>query len=95
MLKKLMEEMKEMVIKLKQELHDLLIENGSTMEMVSNVTNMLIVNYFVMTLMFNVIRVSKVVCKMVWILFHPFLFSIIKGLYVTTISIVQKRIIMH
>jgi hypothetical protein len=28
-------------------------------------------------------------------LFHPFLFSIIKGLYVTTISIVQKRIIMH
>jgi hypothetical protein len=28
-------------------------------------------------------------------LFHPSLFFVIKGLYVTTTCIVQKRIIMH
>jgi hypothetical protein len=84
MLKKSMEEMKEMVIKVKQHLHDLLVENGSIMAMESDVTNMLVVNYFVMTLMFNVIRVSKVAYEEVWILFHPSLFFIIKSLYVTT-----------
>jgi hypothetical protein len=41
MLKNLMEEMKEMAIKLKQYLHDLLVENGSIMAMVFDVTNML------------------------------------------------------
>ncbi len=87
--------MKEMVIKLKQNLHDLLVENGSTKAMASNVIDMFVVNYYVMTLVFNVTRVSKVVFEEVWILFHPSLFFVIKGLYVTTTCIVQKRIIMH
>jgi hypothetical protein len=95
MLKKSVEEMKEMVIKLKQNLHDLLVENGSTKAMASNVIDMFVVNYYVMTLVFNVTRVSKVVFEEVWILFHPSLFFVIKGLYVTTTCIVQKRIIMH
>jgi hypothetical protein len=65
MLKKSMEEMKEMVIKLKQELHDLLVENGSTMAMVFDVTDMLVMNYFIIPLVSNVTKVSKVVSEMV------------------------------
>lgn len=95
MLKKFMEEMKEMVIKLKQDLHDLLVVNGSTMPMAFNVTNVLTVNYFAKTPMFDDTRVSKVVFEEVWIMFHPSLFFVIKGLCVTTTCIVLKRIVMH
>jgi hypothetical protein len=95
MLKKSVEEMKEMVIKLKQDLHDLLVEIGSTMAMAFDVTDMFVMNYSIMTLVFNVTRVSKVVCEEVWILFHPSLFSIVKVIYVTTTYIVQKRIVVH
>ncbi len=87
--------MKEMVIKLKQDLHDLLVEIGSIMAMAFDVTDMFVMNYSIMTLVFNVTRVSKVVCEEVWILFHPSLFSIVKVIYVTTTYIVQKRIVVH
>jgi hypothetical protein len=69
MLKKSVEEMKEMVIKLKQDLHDLLVEIGSTMAMVFDVTDMFVMNYSIMTLV-NVIIVSKVVFEEVWIMFQ-------------------------
>ncbi len=61
--------MKEMVIKLKQDLHDLLVEIGSTMAMVFDVTDMFVMNYSIMTLV-NVIIVSKVVFEEVWIMFQ-------------------------
>lgn len=95
MLKKFMEEMKEMVIKLKQDLHDLLVVNGSTMPMAFNVTNVFTVNYFAKIPMSDDTRVSKVVFEEVWIMFHPSLFFVIKGLCVTTTCIVLKRIVMH
>lgn len=84
-----------MVIKLKQDLHNLLAMNGSTMTMAFNVTNVFVVNYSKTTLMSNDTRVSNVVFKKVWIEFHPFLFFVIKALYVITTCIVLKRTIMH
>lgn len=95
MLKKSMEEMKEMVIKLKQDLHDLLVETGSTMAMAFDVTDMFVMNYSIMTFVFNVTIVSKVVFEEVWIMFQTSLFSIMKVPYVTTTYIVKKRIVMH
>ncbi len=95
MLKKDVEEMKEIMIKLKQDLHNLLAVNGSTVAMASDVTNVLTVNYFAKTPMSNDTGVSKVIFEEVWIMFHPSLFFVIKGLYVTTTCIVLKRIVMH
>jgi hypothetical protein len=95
MLKKDVEEMKEIVIKLKQDLHNLLAVNRSTVAMAFDVTNVLTVNYFAKTPVSNDTRVSKVIFEEVWIMFHPSLFFVIKGLYVTTTCIVLKRIVMH
>jgi hypothetical protein len=89
-----MEEMKEMVIKVKKDLHNLLAMNGFAMAMAFDVTNVLTVNYSTKTPMSDDTGVSKVVFEKVWIMFHPFFF-IIKGLYVTTTCIVLKRIVMH